>query len=428
MVRSGIVAVSGVEGAGEKAFLAAAQIQHRGTESYGIVTREDTPAGPRYHEKVGLGYIKSGIARRDLEGLRGNSAIAVVSSSLNPELYSSADQRYAMAADLGLEDQDEFRKRVIGKSGYIGNPKNLESESVAAWLYSGLCDESGLAAALRNIPGIYSLVWMLGDNVGAAKSGHLPLCLGELDSGIIFTSESRTLDALGAKYLRELEAGEIITARENALNFNRVQSSGVPCSDEILSRLWKDSLAFGRATAHEICEALGQRLAERFRPDADVVVPIPYSGVSAAFGYARGRGLPIERAFVNYDYAGDDRIARNGLRIERLNVVKGSVEGKSIVVVDDMTLSGNSLRRVQLLDSAKEIYVALASPEVTYPCQWKRFENVHMISAAHKPEGIRDMINKNGNVKEVAFLSHDDFRDVFGELGITTACMECMRC
>ena len=238
-----------------------------------------------------------------------------------------------------------------------------------------------VARALAELQGSFSFLLMTKDCVMAARDalGFKPLCIGTLNGGHIFASETCALVQVGAEYVRDVEPGELVVADAAGLHSSRfadpVPEAHAHCVFEHVYFARPDSLVFGR-NVHQVRLQLGMRLAQEQPADADVVIAVPDSGNSAALGYSRVSGIPLDYGFIRNHYVGRTFIMPEAAQRARsvdmkLAVVTDVVRGKRVVVVDDSIIRGTTAqRRVRSLREAgaREVHMRIASPPTMHPC------------------------------------------------------------
>ena len=296
---------------------------------------------------------------------------------------------FAVAHNGNLVNAKELRRKCEARGSIFQT--STDSEIVVHLLArpENLGLERPLARCLAELRGAYSFVFMTKDSVIATRDPHgfRPLAMGRLDDAVVFASETCALDLIGATYERDVEPGEIVrvTARKagrcaaTGMESLRIDNAdGARASHCIFEHVYfarPDSLVFGESV-HDVRVRLGERLAADRPADADIVVPVPDSGRSAALGYGRRSGIPVERGFIRNHYVGRTFIMPaedpRGESVEiKLNAVRSVVSGKRIAVVDDSIIRGTtSRRRFQLLRDAgaREIHVRISAPPCRFPC------------------------------------------------------------
>lgn len=382
----GVFAVYGSHDAARLAYLGLFALQHRGQESAGIVVSD----GRNIRSRKGQGLLSEVVSRSSLAELPGHIAIGHVRYSTTGSHKPQNIQPLVLEYSMGLVG--------VAHNGNLVNARRLRQECEALGsIFQTSTDselivhllarpenlglEHPLAHCLAQLRGSYSFVFLLLDSLIAARDPHgfRPLAMGRLGEALVFASETCAFDLIGARYERDVEPGEIVTVSPRGIESSRVEgSSGERLSHCIFEHIYfarPDSIIFGE-TVHDVRMALGRRLARDFPADADVVVPVPDSGWSAALGYARELGLPVDRGFIRNHYVGRTFIMpggdSRGDSVEiKLNVVKSVARGRRLVVVDDSIVRGTtSRRRLGLLREAgaKELHVRVSAPPCRFPC------------------------------------------------------------
>ena len=298
----------------------------------------------------------------------------------------------------------------------------------------GLGVEQAVGAAMDKLVGAYSLVISSPSKLIAARDAHgfRPLCIGELPNGsVVFASETCALDAVGARFLRDVEPGEVVIVDENGMRSDRSHCGTAPkslCVFEYIYFSRPDSVVDGKS----VCLArqrAGELLAAAHPVEADVVVGVPDSGLDAAIGYAHASGIPYAIGFTKNKYIGRTFIAPTQAEREsavnvKLNPVRPVVEGKRIVLIDDSIVRGTTCRHtINLLRQAgaKEIHMRVSAPPFVAPCFYgtdiDSAEN--LIANRHSVDEIASIIG----VDSLGYLSLEDAVRLTGEdTGFCTAC------
>ena len=276
--------------------------------------------------------------------------------------------------------------------------------------------QAAVSAAMDSLKGAYSLAVMPPRNLIAARDplGSHPLCNGEREDGWAVASESCALDAIGAKFLRDVEPGEIVTITRDGLESDRSHCGGptAECVFEFIYFARPDSVVDG-SCVHTARQRAGAFLALEHPVQADVVIGVPDSGIDAALGYAKQSGIPYGVGFVKNKYIGRTFIQpgqarrENAVRI-KLNAIASTVRGKRVILVDDSIVRGTTIAHiVELLREAgaTEVHVRLSAPPFLYPCYFGTDidSRDNLIAANHTIEEIRDIIG----VDSVGYLSCD---------------------
>ncbi len=396
----GIFAVFGSPDAARLSYLALFALQHRGQESAGIVVSD----GRKVRSRKGLGLLNEVVSPQEIDALPGHLAIGHVRYStmggrkpqnIQPLVLEYSKGLFAVAHNGNLVNARQLRRECEARGSIFQT--STDSEIVVHLLArpENLELHNPLSRCLGQLRGAYSFAFLTRDSILAARDPHgfRPLAMGRLGDAIVFASETCAFDLVGATYERDGEPGEIVKVSESGVVSSRVESAEAArrshCIFEHVYFARPDSLVFGESV-HDVRVRLGERLALDHPAKADVVVPVPDSGRSAAMGYARASGVPLERGFIRNHYVGRTFIMpsedpRGALRqaqgapstsrgdtVEiKLNAVKSVVRGKRVVVVDDSIIRGTtSRRRFQMLRDAgaREIHVRISAPPARHPC------------------------------------------------------------
>ena len=239
-----------------------------------------------------------------------------------------------------------------------------------------------LAHVLNHLQGAYSLLFLFTDQIEAARDpyGIRPLCIGRTEKGAyVVASETCALDATGAKFIREVEPGEIVTIDKNGLSSRFFVKKGsietAHCLFEHIYFAKQNSIIFGQ-NVHEFRKRLGRRLAIEHPVQADVVIPVPDSGTSAAIGYSEQSGIPFDMGFVRSHYVGrtfispDQKMRELQVKL-KMAVMRQVVEGKRVIVVDDSIVRGTTTKgkiKAVRQAGAKEVHMRVSCPPIRFPC------------------------------------------------------------
>jgi amidophosphoribosyltransferase len=361
-------------------------LQHRGQESAGIVSSDRKKL---YLEKA-MGYVADVFDESRLERLPGDAALGHVR-------YSTAGESAAWNAQPILVDC--WRGPIaLAHNGNLTNAGYLrhELERDGAIFHSTSDSEvvlhlisrsrrrtlqEAFVEALRTIQGAFSLVLMTPEYMLAARDPHgfRPLCLGRVGESYVVASETCAFDLINAEYAREIEPGEIVRIEGNSLESQLplIKEKPAHCVFEHIYFSRPDSLVFGR-TVNTSRREMGKLLAREHGVAADVVVPVPDSGVSASIGYSQESGLPLEFGLIRNHYVGrtfiepKQSIRNFGVKV-KLNPVREILRGKRIVLVDDSIVRGTTSRKIVNIiraAGAKEIHMRITSPPIIAPCYY----------------------------------------------------------
>jgi amidophosphoribosyltransferase len=280
--------------------------------------------------------------------------------------------------------------------------------------------------ALRAIEGAYSLVCLTNKKLIGARDplGIRPLVLGELDGCPILTSETCALDIIGAKYIRDVEPGEIVVFDEHGAQSHKPfpPKPARPCIFEYIYFSRPDSVVGGRSV-YEVRKAFGAQLARESHVEVDVVVPVPDSGVPAAVGYSQHSGVPFELGIIRNHYVGrtfiqpTQSIRESGVRMKH-SANRAAIEGKRIILIDDSLVRGTTSKKIVRMmreAGAREVHFRLASPPILYPDYYgiDLPDRGGLLAATHSLEEMRELIGADS----LAFLSIDGMYRAMGYPG-----------
>lgn len=422
----GVFGIYGDPEAVQKTYFGLHSLQHRGQESAGIASSD----GDYVRCYTGMGQV-SRVFRQNrgfLEKLHNPMAIGHVrysttgtSTPMNAQPFLSEYSRgqVAVAHNGNLINAGLLRDEYEAY-GHIFKSTN-DTEIIIHLLAkpSHLAKPDPLGHVLNHLQGAFSLVFLFADHIVAARDTHgiRPLCIGQTRTGAYcVASESCAFDAIDATYIREVEPGEIVTLDADGISSRFFVTPGTVkpahCIFEHVYFAKQSSLVFGESV-HEVRKRCGRQLAQEHPVDADVVTPVPDSGVSAAVGYANESGIPFDMGFVRSHYVGRTFISPSqdmrDLAVKlKLAVVKEVVAGRRVVVVDDSIVRGTTTRgKIKSLRAAgaKEVHMRVACPPVANPC----FYGVdfptkgELLADRRSMEEIRDYLE----VDSVGYLSLD---------------------
>lgn len=380
----GVFGIFNNEDAARLAYLGLYALQHRGQESAGIVSSDSD----RLHQVIGMGYVSEIFSHDELSRLPGRAAIGHV--------------RYSTAGSVSLREAQPFL--VDGYRGQIAlcHNGNLPYASdvrgqleLDGAIFSSTSDtevvlhkiarsrEVDLTGAIidtfTEIEGAYSMLFLTRDRLIAVRDprGFRPLCLGKLGDSYVIASETCAFDLIEATYLRDVEPGEIVVIDSEGLHssFPWQKEKSALCIFEHVYFSRPDSLVFGRSV-NKSRHKMGRQLAREYPADADIVVPVPDSGVSAAIGYASESGLKFRFGLVRNHYVGrtfiepKQSIRHFGVKI-KLNPVRDLIEGQRVVLIDDSIVRGTTSKKiVQMVRNAgaREVHVRISCPPTIAPC------------------------------------------------------------
>ena len=382
----GVFAVYGNEDAARVTFFGLFALQHRGQESAGINTAD----GCHVYGHKGMGLASEVFHEDIFSKLPGHLAIGHVRysttgssiiSNAQPFLVHHAGEHYALGHNGNLINAHALRAELEDKGSIFQSTMDTEViiHLMAHYLKDGF--EGALTKALAQVEGSYSIVMLTKDKVVAARDprGFRPLSLGQLDGGWVIASETCAFDLLSARYVRDVEPGEILiidhTGLKSLTPFPKVRPAH--CIFELIYFARPDSQIFGQ-NVYMCRKRLGHSMAKEYRPDVDIVMPFPDSGTYAALGYAEESGIPFEMGMIRNHYVGRTFIQPSqpmrdfGVRV-KLNPVRPLLAGKRVLIVEDSIIRGTTSRnRVRNLreSGVKEIYMAVSCPPTRHPCPY----------------------------------------------------------
>ncbi|NIX77665.1 amidophosphoribosyltransferase [Microvirga terricola] len=411
-------------------------LQHRGQEAAGIVSFD----GHVFHLERKLGLVGDGFSDRSvIERLEGHSAIGHVRYSTTGEtilrnvqpLFAELDGGgFAVAHNGNLTNGLTLRRNLIRDGAICQSTTDTEVivHLVARSRRQPFIDR--FVEAIQQIEGAYSLVALTNKKLIGARDplGIRPLVLGELDGRYILASETCALDIIGARFVRDIENGEIVVISDEGIESIRFapKQPARPCIFEYIYFARPDSVVNGR-NVYQVRKGMGRELALESPANADVVIPVPDSGVPAALGFAQTSGLPYELGIIRNHYVGrtfiqpTQSVRELGVRMKH-SANRAAIEGKRIVLVDDSLVRGTtSVKIVRMMREAgaKEVHFRIASPPITHPDFYgiDTPEKEKLLAATHDLEQMRAYIGADS----LAFLSIEGIYRAMGEKGRNAA-------
>jgi amidophosphoribosyltransferase len=404
-------------------------LQHRGQESAGIATSN----GKEVKCYKNMGLVSEAFNEKSLAELQGNSAIGHVrysttgSSNVNnaqPLVSKFKLGTIAMAHNGNLVNADVIRE-LLEDSGYVFQTSS-DTEVIISMIARGAKKgiERALFNAIQAIKGSFAIVMLTEDKLIGVRdtNGIRPLCIGKLDNSYIMSSESCALDTLGAEFVRDVEPGEIVIIDKDglkSLNYSE-KTKCETCAFEYIYFARPDSIIDG-INVYESRILAGKKLYEESPVEADLVIGVPDSGIPAAVGFSKASGIPYDTGFIKNRYIGRTFITPNQEMRERavtvkLNVMKSTVAGKRVVLIDDSIVRGTTSKKlVELLRraGAKEVHFRISSPVVKHPCYFgiNTSNRDELIGANFTVDQIRDEIGADS----LGYISIDGLLSCFGE-------------
>jgi amidophosphoribosyltransferase len=439
----GVFGIHGHDEAANIAYLGMHALQHRGQESAGLVAADDG----RLRRHVAMGLVSDAFNRDVLARLPGATAIGHVrystagSSELRnaqPFLFEYAGGSIAIAHNGNLVNANELRAELEAQGSLFQTSSDTE---VIVHLMAKAREPEvvgKLLAALRRVKGAYSLVVLATDGptsklIGVRDpNGFRPLAIGRLKDAYVLSSETCSFDLIEADLLRPVEPGEIVVLEKGGMSTYRLPEAAPAkfCVFEHVYFARPDSLVNGKSV-YRAREKMGMRLAQEAPAEADVVIPVPDSGVPAAIGYSKQSGIPFEMGLIRSHYVGrtfiepQDSIRHFGVRL-KLSPVRSIVDGKRIVVVDDSLVRGTTSRKIVKMlrgAGAKEVHLRISAPPTTHPCYYgiDTPTRSELVAASHSI----DEINRYVTSDSLAYLSHEGMMAAVGSDDGSGYCSAC---
>jgi amidophosphoribosyltransferase len=408
-------------------------LQHRGQEAAGIVSFD----GKRFHSERRLGLVGDAFSRREvIDRLPGNTAVGHVRYSTTGEtilrnvqpLFAELNAGgFAIGHNGNLTNGISLRKQLIRDGAMMQSTTDTEVilHLVARSHRNRFVDR--FIEGLRMLEGSFAFVGLTNKKLVGARDplGIRPLVLGKLDGCPILASETCALDIIGAQYVRDVDNGEVLVFDEYGAHSHKpfLPMPPRPCIFEYIYFARPDSIIGGKSV-YNVRKASGAELArEAPAAAADVVVPVPDSGVPAAIGYAQESGIPYELCIIRNHYVGrtfiepTQHIRQLGVRLKH-SANRAVVAGKRIVLIDDSIVRGTtSVKIVQMMRDAgaREVHFRIASPPITHPDYYgiDTPERDKLLAATHDLEGMRKFIGADS----LAFLSVEGIYRAMGEKG-----------
>ena len=398
------------EEVGRETYFGLYALQHRGQESAGIAVT----SGDGILVVKDMGLVSQVFDEKSFVSLQGDYAIGHVRySTTGSTLWENAQPMYeltrrgpiAIAHNGNLVNTVQLRESLAQEG--VTFTSTTDTEVIGALLNSSAAETTvgAIEDVFPRMRGAYSLAILTEEGLFGVRdpSGIRPLCIGTRDGGTFMASESAALDVVGAKLLREIEPGEIVHINEDGVSSQRFVPSARPalCIFEFIYFARPDSLLYDRVL-YDARKEMGMHLAEEAPVDADIVIPVPDSGVPAAIGFAEKSGIPFGEGLIKNRYIGrtfiqpSQSIRQLGVRL-KLNPLTPVIAGKRLVVVDDSIVRGTTSRKiVEILKQAgaREVHMRVSSPQIKYPCFYgiDTADRNELIASRLDVEEVRDFL------------------------------------
>ena len=434
----GVFGIFGHPESANMTYLGLYALQHRGQESAGIAASDGSLV--RVHKA--MGYVADVFNGQTLSQLPGHASIGHVRYSTagesrlanaQPFLIDCAHGQFSICHNGNLTNADDLRNELVSQGSIFQSSSDTE---VVQHLYArskARSADDAVVESVTQLQGAFSFLMLTPDRMIAVRDPHgfRPLALGRLGDAFVVCSETCAMDLIGATYVRDVEPGELIVISAGGLRslkpFPPAQLAHCVFEHVYFSR--PDSYVFGKSV-NDVRTNLGRVLAREQRVDADVVVPIPDSGVCAAMGYAEQANIPLRMGLIRNHYVGrtfiqpQSAIRHFGVKV-KLNPVRSILEGKRVILVDDSLVRGTTSRKIVRMvraAGASEVHVRISCPPTISPCFYgvdtpRRSE---LMAATHTLDEIRTYLDCNS----VAYLSLEGLMQAVGD-GSGSYCSSC---
>ncbi|MBM3502774.1 MAG: amidophosphoribosyltransferase [Alphaproteobacteria bacterium] len=439
----GVFGIFGHNDAAAHTALGLHALQHRGQEAAGIVSFD----GAQFHSERGLGHVGDIFSdQRVIDRLKGDLAIGhnryattgdTILRNVQPLFAEFSFGGFAIAHNGNLTNSSILRRRLVARGCIFQSTSDTEVIIHLMAISPQFDMVDRLIDALRQVDGAYSLVVSSNDVMVGVRDplGVRPLVIGTLDGATILASETCALDIIGAKFVRDVAPGEIVVVDRQVTRSLRPFPPAQHrfCVFEYIYFARPDSISEG-TSVYDARKRIGQELAKESHVAADVIVPVPDSGVPAAMGYAEQAGIPFEYGIIRNHYVGRtfiepaEQIRHLGVKLKH-NPNRAAVAGRRVILVDDSIVRGTtSVKIVEMIRAAgaREVHMRIASPPTTNSCFYgvDTPEREKLLAARHDVEAMRAYIG----VDTVAFISIDGLYRAMGLPGRNNGKLYCDAC
>ena len=434
----GVFGIFGHPEAANMTYLGLYALQHRGQESAGIAAADLR----QVRVSRAMGYVAETFDNNELSQLPGPLAIGHVRystagesklSNAQPILIDCAHGQIAICHNGNIVNAGELRDELVRQGSIFQSGSDTE---VVLHLYArskAASVDEAIVESVAQVQGAFSFLMLTKDQLVAVRDPHgfRPLALGRLGDATVVCSETCAMDLIGATYVRDVEPGEVLVISAQGVRSVKPFPSA-PLSHCVFEHVYfsrPDSYVFGKSV-NEVRTNLGRMLAREQRVDADVVVPVPDSGVCAAMGYADEAGIPLRMGLIRNHYVGrtfiqpQSSIRHFGVKV-KLNPVRSILENKRVVLVDDSIVRGTTSRKIVKMvraAGAREVHVRISCPPTISPCFYgvDTPSRSELIGATHTVDEIRDFLEADS----LGYLSHDGLMIAVGD-GNRSYCSSC---
>ena len=384
----GVLGLFGVPDAAQHAYYGLHSLQHRGQQSCGMVSVD---ANGEMHRHKGIGLVGEVFNEQSLNTLEGSMLIGHVRypttkvgglENVQPFTFTHYTGNFALAHNGNIVNSEELRHELEMRGSLFQTTSDSEIFAHLMRKDSSETDRIyNLMDALRKIKGAFSILIMTQNRIYACRDrfGFHPLSIGRLGDGYVVASETCAFDAIGAEFIRDVQPGEVVSIDHHGLRSN-FYSTDCHCNMCVMEYIYfarPDSDIEG-CNVHTFRKRSGKMLYEEHPVEADIVVPVPDSSLSAASGYSEASGIPYEMGLIKSKYVGrtfiqpTQALRDKGVKM-KLSPVRSVVAGKRIVLIDDSIVRGTTSRKIVTMlreAGATEVHVCIASPKYTSPCYY----------------------------------------------------------
>ncbi len=437
----GVFGVFGHPEASNLTYLGLYALQHRGQESAGICASD----GRHMYVEKAMGLVADIFSEKRLKKLPGHIAIghnrystsgSSILKNVQPIIANFSLGTLALAHNGNLVNADELKKTLEEEGAIFQSTSDSEVIVHLIAHAKGNSFHERIIEALKKVSGAYSLLILKEDEMIAVRDpyGVRPLCIGQVDGAYVIASETCALDLISAKHIRDVEPGEMVIINEHGLKSQQALKSTKKafCIFEFIYFSRPDSYIFGGQNVNEIRKELGRQLARESSIEADLVIPVPDSGVPAAIGFSEESGIPFDFGLIRNHYIGrtfiepKQNIRHFGVKI-KLNPVRKLLEGKRIVVIDDSIVRGTTSKKIIKMlretGGAKEVHLRISSPPTIMPCYYgiDTPTRQELIASNHDVEEIRKYVTAD----TLAYLSIEGLTKIVPDSqNYCTACFD----
>lgn len=432
----GVFGVYHVKDASNLSYYGLHALQHRGQEGAGIVTSD----GKQIISFKGEGSVRSVFNDKSLSALTGKNAIGHVRYStqggggyinVQPFHFKHGTGDFALCHNGNIVNSDALKSNLENKGSIFQSTSDTEILAHLLMMNAKGKRIDAIKEALVYLEGAFAFLILTKDKLYAVRDhqGLRPLSIATLDEGYVISSETCAFDAIGAKFLRDVEPGEIVTFSDKGIEsvFYSENLRHHMCAMEYIYFSRPDSDIVG-LNVHRFRKESGRILAQESHIDADMVIGVPDSSLSAASGYAEESGISYEMGLIKNKYSGrtfiepSQKLREKGVKM-KLSPVRSIVQGKRVILIDDSIVRGTtSMQLVTMLKEmgALEVHMRIASPPIVAPCFYGVDTSTYdeLISAKHNVEELRGILGADS----LAFLSIEGVQKATEHRGLCTAC------